>query len=280
MSTQIVSNEPPLQLVNVQSEVEKTRVLQEVQAMVLVARQCPRDEFKARQRIIDAAKRISLAETALYAYPRGGQIVKGPSIRTAETIAKYWGNIAFGTKELSQDNKSHVSEIMAYAWDLETNTRQEKVFTVPHKRDKKGVKGGELLLEPRDIYELTANMGARRVRACILGVIPADIVEDFIAECNKTLAGDNKEPLKDRVMKMIKYFESLGVTQEMIEKRLGCKADAFIEKHLVDLKAIALSIKDNFQSIDAYFDTGKAKEKQPVSNPFGEPDNEQTGESV
>ena len=94
-----------------ESEVEKTRVLQEVQAQVLVARQCPRDEQRAIKRIMDSAKRQSLAENAIYSYPRGGEIVTGASIRTAETIAKYWGNLAYGIKELSQDNETKTSEV-------------------------------------------------------------------------------------------------------------------------------------------------------------------------
>ena len=61
-------------------------------------------------------------------------MVKGPSIRAAETLAKYWGNIDFGIKELSQNLNTHTSEVMAYAWDLETNTRQTKTFTVNHIR--------------------------------------------------------------------------------------------------------------------------------------------------
>lgn len=278
MSTELVKNDANIMPIeNIQTEVEKTRVLQEVQAMVLVARQCPRNEVLATKKIMEAAKRKNLAENAMYAYPRGGQIVKGPSIRTAETIAKYWGNVSYGIKELSQDSKNNVSEVMAYAWDLETNVRQEKVFKVPHKRDKRG--GGQILTDSRDIYEITANMGARRLRACLLGIIPTDIIEDFLAECEKTLAGNNNEPLKVRVMNMVQAFEGLGVTQEMIEKRLGCKADSFIEKHLVDLRAIYKSIKDNFQTIDAYFDTGKKKTKHAeVSNPFedAQPPQEET----
>ncbi|PWW19485.1 hypothetical protein DFO73_12055 [Cytobacillus oceanisediminis] len=64
---------------------------------------------------------------------------------------------------------------MAYAWDLETNVRQEKVFTVKHSRKAKG--SITKLDDPRDIYELVANNGARRLRSYILGIIPGDIVE-------------------------------------------------------------------------------------------------------
>ena len=246
------------------TQVEISRAVQEVQAAVLVAQKMPRDEIRARKRILDAAKRQTLAENASYCYPRGGQTVTGPSIRAAETLAKYWGNISYGTKELNQDLANHTSEMLAYAWDLETNTRVEKVFQVQHKRDKRS--GSVMLSDSRDIYELTANQGARRVRACILGVLPSDIVEDFIKECDKTLEGSNDVPLKDRVRAMIESFEKLGVTQDMIEQRLGCKADVIIPKQLADLRKVYTSIKDNFGKIGDYFKTAEIKEPEAAEN--------------
>lgn len=246
------------------AQVEISRAVQEVQAAVLVAQKMPRDEIRARKRILDAAKRQTLAENASYCYPRGGQTVTGPSIRAAETLAKYWGNISYGTKELNQDLANHTSEMLAYAWDLETNTRVEKVFQVQHKRDKRS--GSVMLSDSRDIYELTANQGARRVRACILGVLPSDIVEDFIKECDKTLEGSNDVPLKDRVRAMIESFEKLGVTQDMIEQRLGCKADVIIPKQLADLRKVYTSIKDNFGKIGDYFKTNDVKEPEAAEN--------------
>lgn len=244
--------------------VEISRAVQEVQAAVLVAQKMPRDEIRARKKIIDAAKRPKLAENASYCFPRGGQTVTGPSIRAAETLAKYWGNIAYGTKELNQDLTNHTSEMLAYAWDLETNTRVEKVFQVVHKRDTK--KGSYNLTDSRDIYELTANLGARRLRACILGVLPSDIVDEFLEECNETLEGNNDKPFADRVRIMIEAFEQLGVTQDLIEKRLGCKANAFIPKQLVELRKIYVSIKDNFGKIEEYFDVKKEKVIEKAEN--------------
>lgn len=249
---------------NSQTQIEVSRAVQEVQGAILVAQKMPRDEVRASKRIMDATKRKSLAEKAVYAYPRGGQIIKGPSIRAAETIAKYWGNIDFGIKELTQDNKRHTSTVMAYAWDLETNTRESKVFEVPHTRIAKGF--AKTLTDPRDIYELIANQGARRLRSCLLGVVPADIVEDFIEACEKTLAGDNTKPLKERIKDMVKAFEELGVTQDMIEKRMGCRADVLIERQLSDLRAIYRSIKDNFQTIDQFFETNKKDEDNQAEN--------------
>lgn len=256
----VVKEQETFPIQNSSTEIEISRAVQEVQAAVLVAQKMPRNEIKAYEKIMQAARRETLAKQSTYAYPRGGQIVKGASIRTAETLAKYWGNISFGIKELSQNVKNHTSEVMAYAWDLETNVREEKVFQVSHIRVAKGNKS--VLTDPRDIYEKVANDGARRLRACILGVLPSDIVEDFLAECEKTLLGDNKEPLIEKIRRTIKTFESIGVTQEMIEKRVGCKAESMIPKQLLDLGAIYKSITDNFKSASDFFETKETKEPQ------------------
>ena len=245
---------------NVGQEVEKTRALQEVQAAIFMARQFPRDETRAYRRVIEASKRLSLAEKAIYCYPRSGQQIKGPSIRTAETIAKYWGNLSYGIKELSQNNSEHTSEMMAYCWDLESNVRVERIFKVPHIRDTK--QGPKLLTDARDIYEKTANDGARRLRAAILEVLPSDVVEDFMKACEKTIEGSSDKPIKDRVQDMLRLFEELGVTKEMIEQRIGTKTDNFIAKNIVDLGGIYNSIKNNFAPIEQYFDVPTAAEKQ------------------
>ena len=73
-----------------------------------------------------------LAQSAVYSYARGGSSVTGPSIRLAEMLAQNWGNIQYGIRELSSENGE--STVEAFAWDVETNTRQTKVFQVPHIR--------------------------------------------------------------------------------------------------------------------------------------------------
>jgi hypothetical protein len=163
--------------------VEQQRAVQEVQAALIIAKRFPRDTNESYTRIMRSCERKTLAKEAMFAYPRGGTMVTGPSIRLAECMAQCWGNMQFGIRELSQSNGA--SEVEAFAWDVETNTRQVKLFTVKHRRDTK--KGGYDLTDSRDIYEMVANQGARRLRACILGVIPGDIVDAAIKKCEETL---------------------------------------------------------------------------------------------
>ena len=42
------------------------------------------------------------------------------------------------------------------------------------------------ITDDRDIYELEANMSARRIRACILQMIPGDVTDAAVAACRKT----------------------------------------------------------------------------------------------
>lgn len=231
------------------AEMMMSRQTQEVQAAMVIAQKFPRNVDASYARIMNSCKRKSLAERAMYEYPRGGENVTGPSIRLAEMLAQNWGNIDFGIVELAQ--RPGESEVMSYCWDLETNTRQTKIFTVPHVRQTK--KGAKALTDPRDIYEMVANQGARRLRACILGVIPGDIVDAALQECNKTLRTD-KEPLADRVRKMVAVFQNeMGIPMECLEQYIGCKTSAFTEQSIVRLRGVYTAIAEGRANREDYF---------------------------
>jgi hypothetical protein len=239
------------QPLSVTAEAMISRQAQEVQAAMVIAKRFPRNEYEAYNRIMKACERRILAENAMYEYPRGGTKVTGPSIRLAEVLAQNWGNIDFGILELEQ--KAGESTVMAYAWDLETNVRQTKVFTVKHERKARG--SITKLTDPRDIYEMVANQGARRLRACILGIIPGDIVDAAVEKCKETLVKGYKEPLSDRIRKMISVFDKeFQVSQAMLEKFIGCSADAFSENDFVRLVGVYKSLRDGMAKREDYFD--------------------------
>lgn len=238
-----------------------SREMEEVKGQVFMAKQFPRNYFDAERRIIDACKRPSLAKTSMYSFPRGGTKVTGPSIRMAEVLAQNWGNLSYGIVELEQRNGESVAK--AYCWDLETNVRQEKVFVVKHAIMARG--SMKQLTDPRDIYERVASDGARRLRACILGVIPGDVVEMAVEECEKTLAGQNKGPLKDRAFAALNAFkEHYKVTVEMVEKKFGYNVASFTEIDVVELGKIYTSLKDGMSKVEDWFSKSDAKE-QPSS---------------
>ena len=230
------------------AESESQRAIAEVQAAIMLAKRFPRNHVDAMDRILSACCRPTLAESAVYSYTRGGQEVTGPSIRLAEAIAQSWGNLQFGIRELAQGGGK--STVEAFAWDVETNTRQVKVFEVPHTRHTK--QGTKLLTDPRDIYEMVANQGARRLRACILGVIPGDVVDSALAQCESTLR-TNVDVTADGIQKLLAAFGGIGVTAEQIAQKLGHKVDSLVPAEFVRLRKIFASIRDGYTTAEAEF---------------------------
>lgn len=239
-----------------------TREAQEVQAAVFMAKQFPRNENESIARIMRACDRIGLATKAVYSYPKGGTNVTGPSVRLAEAMAQAWGNIQSGVVELEQ--RDGESTCMAYCWDIETNTRECKIFTVKHQISTK--KGMKVLTDPREIYELVANQGARRKRACILNIIPGDVTELAVERCNKTLQSGNRRPLIDRLREMVDFFQTrFSVPLSSIEKYFGYKLDAFTEQDGITLANIFNALKDGEAKREDYFQLPKitAAEDEP-----------------
>lgn len=229
--------------------VESSRAIAEAQGKLVIAKRFPRNEIDAFAKVMTACQRKSLAEKAFYSYPRGGETVQGPTIRFAEELARCWGNLDYGIKELSQGNGN--SEMQAYCWDLETNTMSVQNFTNPHRKEVgKTIKE---LTSLRDIYENNANMAARRLRARILAVLPSDLVDEAIKECRKTLTGNNETPLIDRVKSMTVAFAKIGVTQEMIEGRLKRKIETMTADDFADYIGIFNSLKENNSKISDWF---------------------------
>lgn len=233
--------------------VEASRAITEAQGKLLLAKQFPRNYTSCYANAIEACQRKGFAEKAFFSYPRAGQTVTGVTIRFAEEMARCYGNLDYGIKELSHEDGK--SEMQAYAWDLETNTVSSQNFTVEHIMETK--QGSRKLTSQRDIYERTANDGARRLRSRILAILPPDLVEDCILECKKTLAGKNDIPLIDRVKNMVTGFAKLGVSKDMIEKRLGHTIESVNTEELTEYIGIYNGLKQKETTISDWFEQPK-----------------------
>ncbi|WP_369952167.1 hypothetical protein [Ralstonia syzygii] len=239
---------------NAVAQTDQQRAVAEVQAAMMIARMNPRDQIAAMDRILNSCARPTLADAAVYTYSKGGSDVSGPSIRLAEAMAQAWGNMQFGIRELDQANGE--STVQAYAWDVETNTRREITFQVPHIRHTR--KGAYKLEDPREIYELVANQGARRLRACILAVIPGDVTEAAVTQCETTMR-TKADTSPEAMQKMVAAFEPFGVTKEQIEKRIQRRLDAIQPAQVVSLKKIYASLRDGMSTPADWFEAAEGE---------------------
>jgi hypothetical protein len=234
---------------NAVAQSDQQRAIAEVQAAMVIARMNPRDPVAAVDRILNACTRPTLADAAVYQYSRGGSDISGPSIRLAEAMAQSWGNMQFGIRELEQ--RGGESTVQAFAWDVETNTRREVTFQVPHIRHTRA--GAKRLEDPRDVYELVANQGARRLRACILAVIPGDVTEAAVAQCEATMKA-KADTSPEAMAKMLSAFEQFGISKAQIEARIQRRLDAIQPAQVVALKKIYASLRDGMSTPTDWFD--------------------------
>jgi len=239
-----------------------TRAITEVQAQLFAAKQFNRDEEKAYKSILNACKRPGFADKSIFSFPRGGEVVQGGTIRLAEAMAKYWGNIQHGTVEVERDDNS--TKFKSYAWDLETNVRVEKEFTVVHKiKTRKGVK---TLDDPRDIYEHVANHAARRRRNCIFELLPTDFIEDAIEACKRTMIKDSR-PKEDILKSLKKAFGEFNVTEAMIKQKYNCDMLDLNNEQIQELRTIYTSLKDGQAYVRDFFSNeNQVKESINVIN--------------
>lgn len=246
---------------------ESSKAMAEIQSAMMIAKMNPRDAVAAVDRILNACTRKGLAETAIYNYSRGGTDISGPSIKLAETIAQNWGNMSFGIREL--ENSNGESTIQAYCWDIETNTRREVTFTVPHIRYSK--KGSTQLTDPRDIYEAVANSGSRRLRACILAVIPGDVIEAALEQCEITLKA-NADTSAEGIKKLLAAFASFKITQAQIEKFIQRRIDTIQPAQVVRLKKVYASLKDGMSKPGDWFEESTSTDAEDPINKAAESD--------
>lgn len=240
------------------SATDQQRAIAEVQASLLIAQSCPRNELRARDKLLVACQRLRLAEGAVYVYKRAGTEVKGPSIRLAEAAARYYGNLDYGFREVAR--RPGESEVEAYCWDKESNTRVSRLFTVKHLRDLKGGKTMALSAE-RDIYEAIASQAQRRVRSAILEIIPGDIIEDALDACDQTLKAAVPD-LPKAIKAVLQTFAAMGVNQVMLETRMGRKAESFQAADIIALRRIWAGMKDGISQASDWFDMSLADRPQ------------------
>lgn len=237
----------------------ESRLLEEVKAAVFLAKQFPRDEIKAENKILELCKRKNFADTALYSFPRGGEVVQGLTIRFAEAVARSWGNIQYSVIELDTDDGK--STMLAYAWDVENNIKTTKQFDLEMKRCTK--KGAYVLTDMRDQYEMKASYGARFLRGCILNLIPNYILDSCIEEIKATMEREIQciEDISQAKEQILIFMNSkLKLSKEELEQFLNCPYESWTSSHLVNLKLAYNGIKEGQLKLS------DLKEVTPVSD--------------
>lgn len=241
--------------------VETERAVSEARGQIQLAKMFPRSISQATEELLEACKNTEFAASAFYSVPNRGS---GPSIRFAEEIARCYGNFEYGHRELSRDGNK--SEVEVYAWDKEKNNYSKRQITVNHVMDTK--QGSRKLTSEADIDNRIANVAAKQMRGRILALVSKSLVATGIAECKKTLSGNNQESIGSRVSKMISAFSQFGVKSSHLEIYLGHKLDDANSDDLADLIGVFNALREGAKVAD-YFEPSEKEQPAVTESKLG-----------
>jgi hypothetical protein len=234
--------------------IEQERAVAEAQGKMILAKRFPRSMANARAEFMDACADAEFAKAAFYKVQNRGT---GPSIRFAEEIARCYGNMDYGHRELSRSEGK--SEVEVYAWDMERNNFSRRQITVEHILDTS--EGPRKLKNQADIDNRIANIASKQIRGRILALMPKALVQAGIEKAKQTLAGGSEKPISERINGMVEAFKRYGVSVVHIEGYLGHKIDLTTVDELADLIGTFNAIKEGAPASE-YFGAQQREEQQ------------------
>jgi hypothetical protein len=218
----------------------------EIEAQLDAAHRYPRSVKKFLQDATGLATLTQdVAESCIYALPRGQKTISGPSVRLAEIVASSWGNIHAASRVLDADDTEITSQ--GVAWDLEKNYR----VTVEVRRritNKKGQRYDD------DMITVTGNAaGSISFRNAVFRNVPRAYVNLLYSRVRSVAVG-NAQTLVTRRLEMIERLTKLGVHPARVFARLGKVAVEDIGlDDLEILVGLGTAIKSGDRSIDDCF---------------------------
>lgn len=225
----------------------------EVDQQVTTARVYPRNLRRAMDSILShATLDEETAAECIYALPRGGKAIRGPSVRLAEIIASQWGNCRVGARVVHVDRVEKFIEAEGVFHDLETNHA-----TTARVRRSIADKYGRLF--NNDMIVVTGNAACSIAkRNAILAGVPKAVWRKAYDAAEQVLKGDVKT-LVERREKAIKTFAAFGVKPEQICEALGVNSvEALTVDHLADLMGMYSAIKSGEETVESMFGRASA----------------------
>lgn len=236
----------------VQSSLAVSLARAEVDQQVATARALPRSIQRAVNNITTLATLDEeTAAECIYALPRGGKTVRGPSIRFAEIAASQWGNCRIGARVVHVDRIEEYVEAEGVFHDLETNVAQ--TARVRRQIQRKRGKGIDA-----DMIQLAGAAACSIARRnAILAGIPKGVTRRGYVAVEEVIRGDIKT-LSERRALAIKAFGLLGVTPERLFATLGISGEDDLNlDHLMTLTGTRSAIKNGELTVEEAFPATK-----------------------
>lgn len=228
----------------------------EIDQQIATAHRFPRSLKRFRDEALQMVTLSeSVAEQCIYALPRDGKTIEGPSARFAEVVASAWGNCRAGARVI--DDRGEFVTAQGVFHDLERNV----AITYEVQRRITGKNGKRY---SADMIGVTANAACSiALRNAILKGVPKAFWEDMYGAARQVIMGDIKT-LANRRAAAVAAFQKFGISAEQIVEKLGVPGIEDISlEHLVTLKGLITAIRDGDTTPEEAFAASAPKQGRP-----------------
>jgi hypothetical protein len=218
----------------------------EIDVQIATAKKYPRSIQSFRNEALAMVTlNEAIAQECIYALPRDGKVIEGPSARLAEVLASAWGNCRAGARTVDEAGEFVTAQGVFH--DLQRNV----AITYEVKRritDRSGRR------YKADMIGVTANAACSiALRNAVMKGIPKAFWSDIYEAARKTVMGDFKT-LENRRADALKAFQAFGVSAERIFETLDVKGieDVTLE-HLVTLRGLLTALREGETTVEQAF---------------------------
>lgn len=223
----------------------------EINQQITTARKYPRSVSDFRKKVLTMCTlNEAVAKECIYAVPRGGKVIEGPSVRFAEIAQSAWGNCRVGGRIVGEDAKFVTAQGAFH--DLESNSAIA-METRRRITDSKGKRYND------DMIGVTGAAAVSiAIRNSVLRGIPKALWADLYDRARQVVIGDFKT-LANKRAAALQSFVPYGVEPAQIYAVLGIKGEEDITPdHLVQLWGMLNALKDGSMTPEEAFPKGDA----------------------
>lgn len=243
----------------------------EIDQQMTTARAFPRSLKRFMNECMDMATLSEeVAESCLYALPRGGKTIEGASARFAEIIQSAWGNTRAGARVIEEGDKFVTAEGTFH--DLERNN-----ITTMHVKRRITDKDGRRYND--DMIMTTGNAACSIAhRNAVLKGIPKPFWNPMYQAARKVAVGDIKS-LANKRSEALLYLQKAHVSEAMAFARLGVDGIedigldelAVLKGAIAAIKSGELTVEQAFAPMETKAPQGKPKTEAPKARKPREP---------
>lgn len=218
----------------------------ELDQQITTARAYPRSLKRFVNECLDMATlNENVAAGCIYALPRDGKTIEGPSARLAEIVASAWGNCRAGARVVDEGPEFITAQGVFH--DLERNV----AITYEVRRRITGRDGKRF---KADMIGVTGNAACSiALRNAVFKGVPKAFWSDIYEAARRAAVGDIKT-LANKRSDALAYVQKMGATPDMVVAALGVGGveDIGLDE-LATLKGIITAIRDGETSIEQAF---------------------------